>query len=214
MNSLLIHESPFLFVGVTIMFGVIHLIVSQLKNTYIRYVLAMYIVTIAMLLYTYRVPIRTNRYPENYMISPCDGKIMSIFKINKITTHVAIYLNMFDAHVQWCPVDGTVISSTRRKGTFHPAYMLQKSRYNERVETIIYNPFIDDEIKIVQIAGQMARRIANFVHPEDTFERGELFGMIKFGSRVDIFFPHDKVDLLVHVGDRVIGNKTIFGKLR
>jgi phosphatidylserine decarboxylase len=213
MNSLLIHQSPLLFVGVSVAFGVMHLVVSQYKSAYVRHVLTIYVITIAMLLFAYRVPLRTNAYPENYMICPSDGKIMSIYKINDITSHVAIYLNMLDAHVQWCPVDGTVISSTHRKGTFHPAYMLHKSRYNERVETIIYNPYIDDEIKVVQIAGQFARRIANFVHPHDEFERGDLFGMIKFGSRVDVFFPHDKIELLVHVGDRVLGNKTIFGKL-
>jgi phosphatidylserine decarboxylase len=148
------------------------------------------------------------------MVAPCDGKVISILKLNEMTTHVAIYLSLLDPHVQWCPVNGTVLSCIHKKGTFNPAYMFHKSRYNERVETIVYVPQIDDEIKIVQIAGQVARRIVNYKDKKyDKFERGELMGLIKFGSRVDLFIPHHKVDLLMNQGDVLFGNKTIIGKM-
>lgn len=213
MNTLLFNESPRLFVIISVAFGIFDFVVRKVRSTKSRWIFVMYLCVLASLMYFYRVPVRYNNYPDNFMVSPCDGKVLSILRINENITHVAVYLNVFDAHVQWCPVDGRVMSRVHKKGRFHPAYMLNKSKYNERVETIIHVPMINDEIKLVQIAGQLCRRIVNFVHERERFERGDLFGMIKLGSRVDVFVPHDKVKLLVHVGDKLLGNKTIFGKL-
>jgi phosphatidylserine decarboxylase len=209
MNTLLFHESPWIFVYLTISFGVIDYILGS-KRKY--YLVVLYFVLLGVMMFMYRVPFRINRYPKNLLVSPCDGRVMSILELNDITTHVAIYLNLLDSHVQWSPVNGVVLSTVHKQGTFNPAYMFHKSRYNERVETIIYVPAIDDEIKIVQIAGQLARRIVNYKEKNDRVERGELIGMIKFGSRVDLFIPHNKIDLLINVGDTVFGNKTIIGK--
>lgn len=209
MNTLLFHESPWIFVYLTISFGVIDYILGS-KRKY--YLVVLYFVLLGVMMFMYRVPFRINRYPKNLLVSPCDGRVMSILELNDITTHVAIYLNLLDSHVQWSPVNGVVLSTVHKPGTFNPAYMFHKSRYNERIETIIYVPAIDDEIKIVQIAGQLARRIVNYKEKNDRVERGELIGMIKFGSRVDLFIPHNKIDLLINVGDIVFGNKTIIGK--
>lgn len=209
MNTLLFHESPWIFVYLTISFGVIDYILGS-KRKY--YLVVLYFVLLGVIMFMYRVPFRINRYPKNMLVSPCDGRVMSILELNDITTHVAIYLNLLDSHVQWSPVNGVVLSTVHKPGTFNPAYMFHKSRYNERIETIIYVPAIDDEIKIVQIAGQLARRIVNYKEKNDRVERGELIGMIKFGSRVDLFIPHNKIDLLINVGDIVFGNKTIIGK--
>lgn len=209
MNTLLFHESPWIFVYLTISFGVIDYILGS-KRKY--YLVVLYFVLLGVIMFMYRVPFRINKYPKNMLVSPCDGKVMSILELNDITTHVAIYLNLLDSHVQWSPVNGVVLSTVHKLGTFNPAYMFHKSRYNERIETIIYVPAIDDEIKIVQIAGQLARRIVNYKDKNDRVERGEIIGMIKFGSRVDLFIPHNKIDLLINVGDIVFGNKTIIGK--
>lgn len=209
MNTLLFHESPWIFVYLTISFGVIDYILGS-KRKY--YLVVLYFVLLGVMMFMYRVPFRINRYPKNLLVSPCDGRVMSILELNDITTHVAIYLNLLDSHVQWSPVNGVVLSTVHKPGTFNPAYMFHKSRYNERIETIIYVPAIDDEIKIVQIAGQLARRIVNYKDKNDLVERGELIGMIKFGSRVDLFIPHNKIDLLINVGDTVFGNKTIIGR--
>jgi phosphatidylserine decarboxylase len=213
MTTLLFNESPILFVIVSVIFGIIDFIFRRTNIMHPKHTFIIYVVVIALFMYFYRVPTRFNTYPNNLMVSPCDGKVMSILRINSSTTHIAIYLNLLDAHVQWCPVSGEVLSIVRKQGRFNPAYMLNKSKYNERVETMIYVPFIDDNIKLVQIAGQLCRRIVTYINEEEEFDRGDLFGMIKFGSRVDLFVPHHKVKLLIHVGDRVIGNKTIIGKL-
>ena len=209
MNTLLFHESPWIFVYLTISFGVLDYILGS-KRKY--YLVVLYFVLLGVMMFMYRVPFRINKYPKNMLVSPCDGKVMSILELNNTTTHVAIYLNLLDSHVQWSPVNGVVLSTVHKLGTFNPAYMFHKSRYNERIETIIYVPAIDDEIKIVQIAGQLARRIVNYKDKNDRVERGEIIGMIKFGSRVDLFIPHNKIDLLINVGDIVFGNKTIIGK--
>lgn len=209
MDTLLFQESPWIFVYLTISFGVLDYIFGSKRKFHL---VALYLILLGSLMFMYRVPFRIHNYPKPLLVSPCDGRVMSILKINDITTHVSIYLNLLDAHVQWSPVNGVVLSTVYKKGSFNPAYMLQKSRYNERVETIIYVPSIQDEIKVVQIAGQLVRRIVNYKQKNDRIERGEILGMIKFGSRVDLFIPHNKIDLLVHVGDTVFGNKTIIGK--
>lgn len=210
METLLFRESPLLFIVITVIFGLLDILFHKYK----LYIMVIYVIFIFFLIFFYRLPVRTNKYPPNIIVSPCDGKVVSIQKINAVTTHVAIFLNVFDCHIQWCPIDGVVKSVVHKKGRFHPAYMLNKSKYNERTETIIYLPQIDDEIKVVQIAGQVARRIVTNVKPNEDVQRGDQLGMIKLGSRVDLFIPHNHVKLLIHMGDRLIGNKTIFGSIR
>lgn len=211
MNSLLLQESPYLFLYWTLFVGIVDQVFIPKKYKY--YSMTVYVIVVSMLFYAYRLPVRINNYPSNLMVAPCDGKVISILQINDSTTHVAIYLSLLDTHVQWCPIDGIVLSSKHKSGSFHPAYMFHKSRYNERIETIVYVPEIENEIKIVQIAGQIARRIVNYKQNEnDIMERGELMGMIKFGSRVDLFVPHDDIELLLNVGDVITGNKTIIGR--
>lgn len=210
MKTLLFQESPILFIVITMIFGLTDCIFQKYKI----YIIVFYCIVISFLLYFYRVPIRVNKYPSNILVAPCDGKVASIQKINSVTTHIAIFLNIFDCHIQWCPIDGFIKSVVHKNGRFHPAYILNKSKYNERTETIIYLPQIDDEIKVVQIAGQIARRIVTYVQPEDRVYRGDHLGMIKLSSRVDLFIPHHHIKLLVHMGDNLIGNKTIIGSIR
>jgi phosphatidylserine decarboxylase len=207
METLLFKESPLLFVVVTVFFGLIEIFLKKKK----LYIFVVYTIFLLFLMYFYRFPVRENKYPSNIMVSPCDGKVVHIQKINSVTTHIAVFLNIFDCHVQWCPISGIVQSVKHKEGRFHPAYMLQKSKYNERTESIIFLPQINDEIKIVQIAGQVARRIVTDVTQKERVRRGDRYGMIKLGSRVDLFIPHDKIKLLINIGDRLLGNKTVLG---
>lgn len=210
METLLFRESPFLFIVISVLFGLSDILFYKHR----LYIMVIYAIIILMLMYFYRSPKRVNKYPSSLLVSPCDGKVVSIQKINPTTTHVAIFLNVFDCHIQWIPINGLVKSVIHKKGRFHPAYMLNKSKYNERAETILYLPQIDDDIKIVQIAGQVARRIVTDVEKHDDVKRGDRLGMIKLGSRVDLFIPHKHIKLLIQMGDRLIGNKTIIGSFR
>lgn len=219
MKSLLFKESPLLFVFVTLLFGLIDKVLlgfianKERKRHVSVYLFIGYIAVIILLLYMYRLPLRRNGYPKSVMVAPSDGVVKSIYPINSEYTHVAIYLNLLDPHVQWFPLGGLVKSVIHKEGSFNPAYMLAKSKYNERIETILYVPEIDADIKIVQIAGQVAKRIVNYSKPDNTVKRGTVLGMIKFSSRVDLFIPHHKIKILVKVNDELTGNKTIIGRL-
>jgi phosphatidylserine decarboxylase len=105
------------------------------------------------------------------------------------------------------------MSVRHKKGSFNLKHILNNSKYNERVETILYIPQIDDHIKLVQIAGQFAKRIVTYADVNDVVHRGDIIGMIKLGYRVDLFLPHNKMNIMLNVGDTVIGNKTIIGEL-
>ncbi len=214
MKSLLFKESPLLFFFVTLLFGIIDkLFIDSERKKLSALLFISYIIVVCMLLYMYRSPHRKNSYNRNIMIAPSDGLVKSINKINDDYTHVAIYLNLLDTHVQWFPLNGIVKSIVHKEGTFKPAYLLEKSKYNERVETVLYIPEIDEDIKIVQIAGQLARRIVNYSKIDNQVKRGDLLGMIKFSSRVDLFIPHNKIKLVLRVDDRLLGNKTIIGRV-
>lgn len=212
-HSLLFDESPQLFFFASLFFGAIHQFLAKSRR-HRQYTIAAFAVVVAGLVFAYRVPKRVNRYPSSYVVAPCDGRVLSVLKIDDETTHVAIYLSLLDVHVQWCPIHGVVIDSKYKKGSFNAAYSFSKSRHNERWQTTIYVPEIDDHVVIVQIAGQVARRIVNYKSKTGTeVRRGELYGLIKFGSRVDLFLPHRKMNVFVQKDDVVVGNKSIIAAL-
>ncbi len=143
---------------------------------------------------------------KNILLSPCDGKVIKVVHHSQ-AIQVAIFLNVHNIHVQYAPIDGTIKSIMHKDGEFVPAYMFEKSEYNERVETMIHSEF--GNITVIQIAGQVARRIRSFHKPNIQLKRGEPMGLIKFGSRVDVWIPRSNADtILVKEGDYVqIGNK-------
>lgn len=134
--------------------------------------------------------------------SPADGVVERIDIFEKYI-RVSIYLNIFDCHIQYIPIDGSIVEQKYIKGRFHPAYQLVKSDYNERLETHMKTTNGED-IFVVQIAGQLARRINSFVTPDDKVNTGEKLGVIKFGSRVDVYLPIS-ANVKVRVSDRVSG---------
>jgi phosphatidylserine decarboxylase len=98
-----------------------------------------------------------------------------------------VFLNIHNIHVQYAPVDGVVSSIAHQSGTFHPAYFFEKSQYNERLET--YFRTAHGSVRVDQIAGQLARRCVSFLESAQRVTRGDPMGLIKFGSRVDMWFP-------------------------
>jgi phosphatidylserine decarboxylase len=131
--------------------------------------------------------------------SPAQGTIQAIVK-GPTETQISIYLSPLDVHVQYAPVTAKVLEQNYKKGTFHAAKFFEKSQYNERMETTFMTAH--GPIRVAQIAGQLARRIESFVQPGQQLAAGEPFGMIKLGSRVDIFLPAGAVPL-VKEGDTV-----------
>lgn len=126
--------------------------------------------------------------PNNIILSPSYGTIKKIVNDGD-KTHIMIFLSPFDVHVQYYPTSGNVISQVYdNTGKFELAYELNKSKYNEKVITTIYNPYINDNIEIYQIAGFLVRRIENEKYDRDVTV-GDKLGMIRFGSRVDLILP-------------------------
>lgn len=138
------------------------------------------------------------------ILSPADGTVLQVFDDKQGHWVIAIFLSILDVHVQYAPTNGKIISQHYTKGRFNPAYMMEKSQYNERLQTDILRPD-GDVISVVQIAGQLAQRIDSFVKIGDNVSKGCRLGMIKFSSRVDLIVPQRSYELMLGIkaGDHV-----------
>jgi phosphatidylserine decarboxylase len=174
------------------------------------YIIAGCFVVFFCLIYFYRIPEnKLPNYSKNIITAPAYGRVVDI-QTEKEFYKIVIYLNIFDVHVQWFPTHGTITDKTYKKGEFNLAYLLEKSQYNEKLTTKIKNEF--GEVRIDQIAGQLARRISNWGLLNTKVSRGTPMGMIKLSSRVDIYLPKNKVELLISNNTRVFGNLSRIAK--
>jgi phosphatidylserine decarboxylase len=168
----------------------------------------------------FRDPDRKTPNIKNKIISPADGKICLIDKAkppkellmdSKEMFRICVFMNVFNVHVNRSPVKGTIREIVYKKGQFLNASLDKASEKNERNSLIIET---DDnkEIIVTQIAGLIARRILSFVNNKDKIDVGERFGLIRFGSRVDIYLPEGS-KAAVKIGDTVKAGETIIGSL-
>lgn len=164
---------------------------------------------IIFLLFFFRKPNIELVNNDSKILSPTFGTIQKIEKTN-FHTKIKIFLSLFDPHYQYYPVNGQVIQTEHKKGEFNPAYIMEKSDYNERFKTVIRSKF--GVVKIIQIAGQIARRIFNYSKLLHQVKQGDILGLIAFGSRVDIIIPN-YFKICCKVGDKVEGAKTTLAKL-
>lgn len=151
---------------------------------------------------------------EAILISPADGVIVGIDcargqELDGYAQRVSIFLSPFDVHVNWTPCAGIVEAVAYHKGSFALAFLPKSSEKNERNDVIIKTAY-GKNIKVRQIAGTIARTIVCWVHSGQGLLAGQKFGMIKFGSRVDLFLP-ENVQVKVTKGQRVKGGETILG---
>ena len=168
----------------------------------------------------FRDPDRKTPNIKNKIISPADGKICLIDRAkppkelsmdSKEMFRICVFMNVFNVHVNRSPVKGTIREIVYKKGQFLNASLDKASEKNERNSLIIET---DDnkEIIVTQIAGLIARRILSFVSNKDKIDVGERFGLIRFGSRVDIYLPEGS-KAAVKIGDTVKAGETIIGSL-
>lgn len=175
----------------------------------------------AWIVYFFRDPQRVTPLRPGLVVSAADGKISSIEKVtppaelgmgSEERVRISTFLSVFDVHINRSPVAGRIVRSLYVPGAFLNAALDKASEDNER-RILVIDTATDGEIGVVQIAGLVARRIVTFSQIGDTVGAGQRFGLIRFGSRVDIYLPPGKV-ALVNVGQRAVAGETIFADLQ
>ena len=144
------------------------------------------------------------------VVSPADGRVHEI-EMAAGRHRISIFLSVTDVHVNRVPYTGKVTEVTYKPGRFVPAYRAEASRENESNHMALDTPHAPIAVK--QIAGILARRIVCRARLGDVLERGQRYGLIRFGSRTDLFLPAD-ADVIARVGDKVRGGETILAYLK
>lgn len=158
----------------------------------------------------FRDPERAIPQTPGAVVSPADGRVHEI-EMEAGYHRLSIFLSVTDVHVNRAPYAGKVTEVIYKPGRFVPAYRAEASRENESNRMTINGP--DAVIAVKQIAGILARRIVCRARPGDVLERGQRYGLIRFGSRTDLFLPAE-ADVIAQVGDTVRGGETILAYLK
>ena len=166
--------------------------------------------------YFFRDPERTGDRGDRIVISPADGKVVMITEVDEPTfvhgraTRISVFMNVFNVHVNRYPVSGTVRYVHRNPGKFLNAAAEQSSLENE--QTSVGLEVGGQRILVRQIAGLIARRIHTYSREGERVEQGERMGLIRFGSRVDVFVPPSSV-VRVKVGQTAVAGTTVIAEL-
>ena len=151
------------------------------------------------------------------VIAPADGTIVVVEPTDEMEyfgdrrIQVSIFMSVFNVHANWYPIKGTIIKSVHHSGRHMAAFLPKSSSENER-STVVIESDGKTQILVRQIAGALARRIVTYAHAGKNCHLNEHLGFIKFGSRVDLFFPMD-TEIFVTVGETTTGNETIIARL-
>lgn len=169
------------------------------------------------IIWFFRNPDRHFPEEENVVISPADGKVIKVENVEMYNTitgkfkKISIFMNVFSVHVNRNPYAGKIETINYHEGKFVSANLDKASSDNERNEIQIRTGN-GSSIWMVQIAGLIARRIVCWVKVGDTVKKGERFGLIRFGSRVDVYLPEDS-RIVVKIGQKVRAGETPLGYL-
>ena len=203
-----LHKEGYKFLAISI---IITFIIWLFSNF-----LAMVMIIITVwVYYFFRDPDRVSIKNNNFLVSPADGLITEISEINgpeelglesKKFTRISIFMNVFNCHVNRTPTEGIIEEIFYKPGKFLNASLDKASKENERNYYKIKS-INGEEIVIVQIAGLIARRIVCEVSKDQKLTQGERIGMIRFGSRVDLFFSNKKV--LAKIGQNVTAGESL-----
>ena len=168
--------------------------------------------------YFFRDPERISINDDKYLTSPADGEVLMVHEVdgpkelgltNKKFIKISIFMNVFDCHVNRTPCEGKISEILYKPGKFFNASLDKASEDNERNYYKIINN-TGEEVIVVQIAGLIARRIVCESYKDQELKQGERIGMIRFGSRADVYFENYKP--LVKVGQKTIAGETLLAK--
>ncbi len=206
-----LHKEGYKFLAISIIITFIFLFISNFLT------ILMLVVTI-WVYYFFRDPNRVSLNDDSFLVSPADGLITDISEINgpeelglenKKFTKISIFMNIFNCHVNRTPITGIVKEIFYKPGKFLNASLDKASKENERNYYKIVTTK-GEEIIIVQIAGLIARRIVCEVSKDQNLKQGERIGMIRFGSRVDLYFNNKKV--LAKIGQNTVAGESLLAK--
>ena len=204
-----IHKEGYKFLAISILATFIILLFSKFLG------FALILITV-WVYYFFRDPERYSINDDSYLVSPADGLITDISERsgpeelrleNTSYTKVSVFMNVFNCHVNRTPLTGTVEEINYKPGKFLNASLDKASEENERNYYKIKCSKSGEEIIVVQIAGLIARRIVCEVEQGQNLKQGDRIGMIRFGSRVDIYFKNKKV--LAKVGQNVVAGESL-----
>lgn len=179
-------------------------------------------ILLILTIYFFRDPVRVINNEDDALVAPADGVIDAIEEIappvelemdsNKKWTRVSIFLSVFNVHVQRIPIDGKITKLHYREGKFVNVSSDKYSKDNERQSCVLEtkNGF---QIPFIQIAGLIARRIVCNLSVGQEVEKGDKYGIIKFGSRVDIYLPEGIVPT-VQIGQTMIGGESVIARIK
>jgi len=208
-----IHKEGFIFI---ILFLVVTIILASFSN---------FLGTIGLILsiwciFFFRDPIRFVPVGDNLIVSPADGMVQNIEEVipptsldmgNKKRTRVSIFLSVFNVHVNRVPATGTIKKLHYYSGKFFNASLDKASEFNERQEVLMVMPN-GKEVAFSQIAGLIARRIVCDLKEGQEVKAGEKFGIIRFGSRMDVYLP-EGIKPMVTIGQTMIAGESIIADL-
>jgi len=170
------------------------------------------------IIYFFRDPDRTRIPNESAILTPADGKVLAIEDLPEGDNRypngakkVSIFMSLFNAHINRIPISGKITGLSYHPGKFFSANRDKASLYNER-NIVTLETHNRAKIAFVQIAGLVARRISCWVHEGDVVETGQRFGLIRFGSRLEVYLP-PHCTIIVTKGQKVKAGQTILGYL-
>lgn len=214
-----IHKEGFKILGITLLVSTICTGSAALlfHSSWIWILVASACLVVFLLfLQFFRLPNRENRSSDGELVAPCDGKVVVIEEVeeteffNDRRIQVSIFMSPLNVHANWTAVDGNVTYFKYHPGLFLVAWHPKSSTENERT-TVVVKANNGKEVMMRQIAGAVARRIVWYVDKGSALRKGDQFGFIKFGSRVDLFFPLG-TEINAKIGDVTVGNETVIAR--
>ena len=206
-----LHKEGYRFLAIAAVVTFILLLISNFLGL-ISFILTIWVY------YFFRDPERFPINDENYLLSPADGTVSQIIEVNgpselglenKKFTRISIFMNVFNCHVNRIPFSGKITQIFYKPGKYINASLDKASEENERNYVKMISPN-GDKLILVQIAGLIARRIVCEIKENDETTQGDRFGMIRFGSRVDLYF--ENYQLMAQKNQKTIGGETIIAR--
>lgn len=201
-----------------IVFTILSLIFHRFLPAVFPYLAILLLVVFLVYLNFFKNPNRSiEQIEEDIILAPADGKVVVIERVIETeflkteVTQVSIFMNPLNVHVNRNPVSGAIKYFKYHPGKFMPAWEPKSSTENERTTTVYENK--NGLLLMRQIAGALAKRIVWYIKEGDAVSQGADMGFIKLGSRVDLLIP-DNFEIMVEIGQKSIGNRTVIAKLK